>query len=62
MATSASRTTSRSPSVRSPNAFLAGSASSPATIRLTESADPARAVLTATPAAFAALLATVKDG
>ncbi|MFH9859900.1 DUF397 domain-containing protein [Streptomyces sp. NPDC017202] len=31
-------------------------ASSPATIHLTESADPARTVLTTTPTAFAALL------
>ncbi|WP_030673347.1 DUF397 domain-containing protein [Streptomyces cellulosae] len=30
------------------------------TIRLTESADPARAILTATPAAFDALLAVLK--
>ncbi|MFJ4620086.1 DUF397 domain-containing protein [Streptomyces sp. NPDC088812] len=32
---------------------------SPTTIHLTESADPARAVLSATPAAFAALLASL---
>ncbi|MEU9668483.1 DUF397 domain-containing protein [Streptomyces bobili] len=33
---------------------------SPATIHLTESADPAQAVLTAHPTAFAALLAIIK--
>ncbi|MFE9678350.1 DUF397 domain-containing protein [Streptomyces sp. NPDC006259] len=37
-------------------------AASPATIHLTESADPARAVLSASPAAFAALLTAVKEG
>ncbi|MFD5254764.1 DUF397 domain-containing protein [Streptomyces bobili] len=34
---------------------------SPATIHLTESADPAQAVLTATPTAFAALLTAVRE-
>ncbi|MFF3503746.1 DUF397 domain-containing protein [Streptomyces sp. NPDC003247] len=37
----------------------AAHAPSPATIHLTESADPTGAVLSATPAAFAALLASV---
>ncbi|CAM5474611.1 DUF397 domain-containing protein [Streptomyces aurantiogriseus] len=33
----------------------------PTTIHLTESADPTQAILTTTPTAFAALLASVKD-